>query len=120
MKFTVSGDKAKLGIDVVTRKYPYSDNYWDVNWLTCKVNADIPGYNASFYGEIRTDEMNNFLGELKELDQLVRDMATLHMNEDYVQLEAKKINQGKFNGMYVRLIRPKSGHHYPLNLIQTL
>ncbi|TCS81040.1 WapI family immunity protein [Tepidibacillus fermentans] len=94
MKFTISGDKSKLGIDVVTRKYPQSDYYLDVNWLTCKINVEIPGYSASFYGEIFADEISGLFNQLKEMSQQNTDYASLEMRENYIRLEAKKDQLG--------------------------
>jgi hypothetical protein len=62
--------------------------------LNCNIEAEIPGYKASFPSQLRTDEFRSFMVDLKEIDRYLTGTATFRSMESYIDLDCKIDNTG--------------------------
>ena len=64
MNFHLLGEEnERVVMEVLSRKYPNSADYWDVNWIDSKINVEITGYLVQFYADLRTDDVRDFVDE---------------------------------------------------------
>ncbi len=84
MKFYLLGEETKLEIEVLCRNHPDCTDFWDGNWVKSKVNIEIPGYLVDFNADLRTDEIRDFLNELKEMNKHLKGTATLSNLDSYL------------------------------------
>lgn len=98
MKFHLLGDEnEKVEIDVLTRRHPNTTDYWDINWIDSKINVEIPGYLVQFHASLRTDELSEFLQELKLMNRNLKGKAILSNLDRYIHFECKMNPLGKLN-----------------------
>lgn len=97
MKFQISGDDAKIEIAVNSRSHPQSSDYWDGNWIASTIKIEIPGYKAQFNADLRTDELRDFVNELKEMDKKLKGKANLVNLDGYLELEAELDIRGRIS-----------------------
>ena len=57
---SIREEDEKVEIQIVSRNYPNSSDYWDGNWNVSKINAEILGYLVRFNADLRTDELRDF------------------------------------------------------------
>ncbi|MFC7686431.1 hypothetical protein [Ureibacillus sp. GCM10028918] len=96
MKFHLLGDEnEKVEIGVVTRSHPNTTDYWDINWIDSIVNVEIPGYVVQFYASLRTDELSDFLHELKLMNRNLKGKAILSNLDSYIHFECEMDRLGK-------------------------
>lgn len=95
MKFHISGDDAKIEIIVISRSHPNFTDYWDGNWITSTIKIEIPGYKAQFSAELRTDELRDFVNELKTMDKKLKGKASLINLDGYLELEGELDKKGR-------------------------
>ncbi|MGD6831239.1 WapI family immunity protein [Sutcliffiella halmapala] len=89
MKFHLLGEETKIEIDVLHRNYPNSSDYWDGNWVKSKIKIEIPGYLVRFDADLRTDELRDFVNEIKLLNRSLKGIASLKNLDSYLQFECQ-------------------------------
>ncbi|MBD8028705.1 hypothetical protein H9636_18930 [Ureibacillus sp. Re31] len=89
MKFHLLGEKTKVEIDVLAREYPNSSDYWDGNWVISNVKVEIPGYYVDFNASLRTDEIRDFLNDLKSMNRYLTGKAILKNLESIIHFEGE-------------------------------
>lgn len=97
MKFHLYGDDTKIEVDIMSRSHPDCHDFWDGNWVTSDIKITIPGYIASFIAYLRTDELQDFLNEIKDMNTKLRGKAILKNLDSYLHFEAKMNRFGKIN-----------------------
>ncbi|MCZ2259936.1 WapI family immunity protein [Sporosarcina sp. G11-34] len=96
MKFHILGEKdEKVEIEILSRSYPNSSDYWDVNWIDSKIKAEIPGYLVHFKADLRTDELRDFVNELKLMNRQLKGRAELNNLEGYIYFGCDMNNVGQ-------------------------
>ena len=85
----------KFVIKVIGRQHPDATDYWDGNWIGSIINIEIPGYSVKFPANLRTDELLSFMEELKNLDETLKEKASLKSMEDFIMLEGEVDLTGK-------------------------
>lgn len=64
----VRGDGgAFLTIAVYKYTYPDASDFWDGNWLDCKINASAHGFSARVGLSLRAEEFVEFLPQLRQI-----------------------------------------------------
>jgi hypothetical protein len=68
----LKGDKGgRLVVDVLGREFPDIQDYWDGNWLICRVTISIGGFRGTFDSYFRTDELSRLRdGVRSSIDRL--------------------------------------------------
>lgn len=89
MKFHLLGEKAKVEIDIIAREYPNSFDYWDGNWVISNVKVEIPGYYVDFIASLRTDDIRDFLNDLKLMNKDLSGKAILKNLDSFIYFECE-------------------------------
>ncbi|MBM7569938.1 hypothetical protein [Aquibacillus albus] len=89
MKFHLLGEKTKVEIDVKGREYPNSSDYWDGNWVVSNVKVEIPGYNVNFNASLRTDDIRDFVNDLKLMSRNLSGKAILKNLDSFIHFEGE-------------------------------
>lgn len=89
MKFYLLGERTNIEIDVLHRNFPDSTDYWDVNCVKSKIKIEIPGYLVCFNAELRTDELRDFVNELKLMKRFLQGKASLKNLDSYFQFDCE-------------------------------
>lgn len=85
----VIGDEEQSHVRIVnfTRTHPDQNDYWDGNWLSCKIQVS----SGRFWGEVdaclRSDEFDSFLKQLLPVYQSLGGKAEYHSLEDWMTIE---------------------------------
>ncbi|MFC4307331.1 hypothetical protein [Cohnella boryungensis] len=94
-----------ISIQVIGYSYPHSDEYWDANWLTCDVNAKIPGFVAQFSASLRTEELTSFYYDLIEMYDRMTGSSSMVGLESNVDIKVRMDKLGKLEWQ-VKLMYP--------------
>lgn len=97
MKFHLIGEETKVEIDILAREYPHSSDYWDGNWVSSHVIINIPGYYVNFYASLRTDEIRDFVKDLKLMKKHLSGKAKLVNLDTYIHFECEMDKLGHIN-----------------------
>lgn len=97
MKFHLLGDSAEVEIDILSREYPDSTDYWDGNWVISNVKVQIPGYYVDFNANLRTDEIRNFLNDLKLMNSQLSGKAKLKNLDSFINFDCAMNKLGHIN-----------------------
>lgn len=89
MKFRLLGENTKVEIDIISREYPNSTDYWDGNWVNSKVKVEIPGYYVDFNASLRTDDIRDFVYELKLMKTKLSGKAILKNLDGFIHFEGE-------------------------------
>ncbi len=95
MKFQLLGNETIIIIKVINRSYPDSTDYWDGNWINSTIKVEIPGYSVRFDATLRTDELLDFLNELKNMRKHMKGKAILKNLDAYIHFEGGMDRLGK-------------------------
>lgn len=96
MKFHLLGEEdEKVEIEILSRKYPNISDYWDRNWIASKINAEIPGYLVRFPADLRTDELRDFVNELKLMSRQLKGKAILKNLDSYIHFVCEMNSLGQ-------------------------
>jgi hypothetical protein len=96
MNFIIKGLEGEyININVVSYSYPDSSDYWDGNWISCLVKAQIPGFVVSFPTYLRTSEIVSFYSDLVQLYDFTKDIASLVGMESNIDLQVQMDKLGK-------------------------
>ena len=100
MKFHLLGEETKVEIDVLARKYPNSSDYWDGNWVISNVKVEVPGYYVTFLASLRTDEIRDFVIDLKSMNRHLKGKVILKNLESFIHFEGEmnKVGQIVWSG----------------------
>jgi len=98
-------DGELLKITVVDYSHPDAVDFWDGNWLACKLILRIKGFNADFIFDLRVDEVESFLVELEQFNLNLKGKANLENMEEVIKLNlsVNKTGMLKWEG---RLLYP--------------
>ncbi|OCA90155.1 WapI family immunity protein [Bacillus sp. FJAT-27986] len=118
MKFHLLGEKAKVEIDIIAREYPNSFDYWDGNWVISNVKVEIPGYYVDFIASLRTDDIRDFLNDLKLMNKDLSGKAILKNLDSFIYFECEMDKLGHIEWSGETCYPTGSGAVYPLNLYQ--
>jgi hypothetical protein len=90
MKFHILAENnTRVEIEVFSRAYPGQSDYWDGNWVTSYVKIEMPGYSVGFNAMLRTEEIWDFLQDLKLMDSTLSGKAVLRNLDRYIHLECE-------------------------------
>lgn len=70
-----------LTIRVIRRSHPGLVDYWDGNWVTCRITVRCLPFSGAFDGNLRTDELSGLRDDLARL-QADLDAAAQFANLD--------------------------------------
>ena len=82
---------------MLQRNYPDSMDFWDANWIASVIHLEIPGYMVHFEADLRTDELRDFVDELRSMNENLGGTAILKNLDSYIYLEGAMDLRGKIS-----------------------
>lgn len=95
--FLFGEETERVEIEILTRTHPTSLDFWDGNWIDSNIKVVIPGYSVHFPAHLRTDELRDFLYELKSMNRTLKGSAVLNNLDHYIHIESEINNLGHIN-----------------------
>jgi hypothetical protein len=99
-----------LTISLLGRSHPMATDYWDGNWVKTAVEVTAGGFRAAVFGDLRTDEIARFHGQLVHLQELLRGTAELVTLEQWLLIQAAGDGQGHIGFRCVIRDSPGNGN----------
>lgn len=89
-------DKDHLLIEAISRTHPNCNDYWDGNWISCKVCINSGSFNAEIKNDIclRADEFKSFLEGIELLYESLKGVAKYSSTEGWLDLEISGDGKG--------------------------
>jgi|SRR3989339_168176 len=94
MKFIIKGDNGDVIVEIIRRNDYGSEEYYDANWLSTRINVNILGYNASFNGDIQTTEIESFMNQVEKMYNMSSNEAIFSTIEGIIEIKGKKNTLG--------------------------
>lgn len=91
--FHLGGQEAEY-VEVWVISRSTEPDYWDGNWLSCKVNLKAGGFGGRYAADLRTEELGQFHSEVQSLYQSITGVAHLRTMEEQLQLELEGDGRG--------------------------
>jgi hypothetical protein len=91
--FRLGGLKTEYVEVWVISRSPEPD-YWDGNWLGCKVSLAAGGFGGRYLANLRTEELEQFYSEVQTLYESLTGVAHLRTTEEQLTLELKGDGRG--------------------------
>ena len=105
-----SGDGARVELTPLGRSHLGATDYWDGNWLDCRVLVRAGGFLGDYLASLRADEFARLAEDLRAVrDSLVGTVAFRSM-EEWVTIQVKGDGRGHFNGVCRLLDRAGDGN----------
>lgn len=96
IKVKLLGDNgAFIEINIVARENPYSDDYWDGNWLKANIEISVAGFSADYSSNLRVDELQSFYDSLTNMVDLHTYKAELITMEQGLNLFCNANSRGQ-------------------------
>lgn len=86
-----------IRLDVISRRYPNSNDSYDGNWFDTKVIVKVGGFAGTVSGQLRKDELASFQTELASLYKSLSGSAKLLTLEGWLSLEITGDGMGHFS-----------------------
>jgi hypothetical protein len=91
--FRVGGQRMEYVEVWVISRSPEPD-YWDGNWLSCKVSLAAGGFGGRYDANLRTEELEQFHSEVQALYDSLIGVAHLRTMEEQLTLELEGDGRG--------------------------
>lgn len=98
MLIHIKGEQgASLQIEINSRLYENSEDYWDGNFLKSSVKAISNGFSASFSCNLRADELNQWLNSMESFLRDNKESISLSTMEENINLKGRADSLGSIN-----------------------
>ncbi|WP_046173624.1 WapI family immunity protein [Domibacillus indicus] len=97
MRFLIAGQETKIEMNVIERMYSNTVDYWDSNWMRSQLRIEIPGYLVHFEAALRTDELSDFLQQLKKMNEKLKGAASFSAMDGWMDIECSMNALGGLN-----------------------
>jgi hypothetical protein len=75
-----------LKITLIGRSHPGTSDYWDGNWIRAAVEVKAGGFRVSVDGDLRADELAQFLDQLTRLQESLQGTAEFETMEGWLSI----------------------------------
>ena len=83
-----------LSLAVEGYSHPQSEDYWDGNWVKSRINVAVGGFNGDVRGDLRLDEFQHLLDELKILQKTLDRKVIFTTTELWFEFKIEGDNLG--------------------------
>jgi len=85
-----------LGVRVLGRSHPGATDYWDANWIRCRVAIHAEPFHGEFTGDLRTDELRDLRADFARLYSDLRGTAEYTNLDGHLNFGLKGDGLGHF------------------------
>jgi hypothetical protein len=93
-----SSGSSRLTLEPTVRTHAGATDYWDGNWLNCRVTVSAGGFRGEFVASLRTEEFVAFRRDLETLYDTLSGHGGFHSMEEWVELDLTGDGRGHFRG----------------------
>jgi hypothetical protein len=83
-----------LKIALLGRSHPGADDYWDGNWVRAAVDVQTGGFRGSVAGDLRAEELAQFLNQLAPLQETLLGTAEFETMEGWLSIRVAGDGRG--------------------------
>ena len=99
-----------LKITILGRSHAGADDYWDGNWISSLVEVKAGGFRASVSGDLRGEELAQFLDQLSKLQESLRGIAEFETMERWLSIRVSGDGSGHMAFQCVIMDQPGVGN----------
>jgi hypothetical protein len=94
----IGKEKQYVKITVAGKTYPGSSDRWDGGWLNSNIDLSLGCFKGSFNANLRVDEFERFLKDLRNLDKTLKGKAAYQSIEEWLIIDIENADSlGNFN-----------------------
>lgn len=82
-----STETEHITIEVLRREHQGAMDYWDGNWVICRIRARVGGFTADYQASLRSDEFHRFHEGLKFINDNLFGSAVFESMEHWIELK---------------------------------
>ena len=82
-------------VRLLRRAHPQAHDYWDGNWIACEVSVRAGAFRATFTADLRAEEFQRFLGEVRLLQTSLEGVARFETMEEQLTLSLTRSIKGR-------------------------
>jgi hypothetical protein len=88
----------RLTLEPTVRAHAGASDYWDGNWLNCRVAVAAGGFRGEYGASLRAEEFVAFRRDLETLYDALHGQGGFHSMEEWVDLNVTGDGRGHFRG----------------------
>ena len=110
-----------LKVTILDRCHPECLDYWDGNWLNCKIDIKVGGFTGDYISHLRSEEFFSFYEQLKIVYEDLSGVARFENMEEWLDILVKGDGIGHFKVNCIALDEPGIGNtlEFKLEIDQT-
>jgi hypothetical protein len=81
-----SPESEHVAVSVLGRAYPNATDFWDGNWLPCRIRIRAGAWDGTFGASLRADEFVTFRDGMERLYETLDGSATFETMEGWLEL----------------------------------
>ncbi len=85
-----------LKITINNYSFQNTDDYWDGNWLSVRINIKVGGFTGNYGAQLRNTDFIDFKKDLEKIYSNLEGQALFHSMEDYLQINISGDGLGHF------------------------
>jgi hypothetical protein len=93
-----SGSGMQLTLEPTSRSHAGAADFWDGNWLNCRVTVTAGGFRGEYVASLRSNEFVAFRRDLEKLYEVLHGQGGFHSMEEWVELQVIGDGRGHFRG----------------------
>lgn len=93
-----SGDSARIALRPLFRTHPDANDFWDGNWIDCKITVRAGAFQGSYVACLRTNELAALLRDVEHAYHDLAGTISFRSMEEWVYIEMKGDGLGHFTG----------------------
>ena len=93
-----NGNPSQVMISALYRTHPQATDYWDGNWISCKIIISAGAFSAKYKADLRGDEINRFLSSLQNAQKDLREVIEFSSMELWLKFKILGDGLGHFSG----------------------
>ena len=106
-----------LGVQVLSRTHPGATDYWDGNWVRCRVSVRAHPFEGTFIGDLRTDELERLHEDLTALYQDLRGELHFENMDGHLTFNITGDGRGHFSLEGIVQSDPSAGQRLSFRLL---
>jgi hypothetical protein len=99
-----------LNITLLGRSHPGAADYWDGNWLRAAVKVEAGGFRGSVSGDLRANELAQFLHQFAGLQKSLQGTAKFETMEGWLSIQVTGDGRGHMEFRCTVLDEPGVGN----------
>lgn len=110
-RFSIGPEYEHLSVRLLGRSHPAATDYWDGNWIRCRIAVHAHPFGGEFTGDLRTDELSGLRDDLARLHSELAGEAAFANLDGHLTFDVSSDGMGRFTLNGVATHEPGSGRY---------